>query len=113
MLLWADRRTRGGLARAIFVSALLGAALVGDWAAESRSKAATPIVPPTSRSRLAKPAIDLRSILDQTGAVIRAEVTASSFSYSDENGPRTNVTLDRIETILGERQPASLRLAFF
>lgn len=76
--------------------------------------AAAPAAPTTAgKSRVARPTIDLRSILEQTGAVIRTVVTAADFSYSDSDGPRTNVTFSGITTIVGDKQPATMRLSFF
>lgn len=65
------------------------------------------------KTRVGRPVVDLRSILDQTAAVISGDVTDVAYTYSDTEGPRTRVTLSKVVTHAGEKQPASLTLPIF
>src|SRR6185436_11070133 len=54
-----------------------------------------------------------RAVVDQTAAVVQGTVTEISESYSEEEGPRTVVTLSRLNVLWGDFRDEKVTLRLF
>ena len=54
-----------------------------------------------------------RAVVDQTAAVVQGTVTGIDESYSEEEGPRTVVTLSKVNVLWGDFRDESVKLKLF
>lgn len=79
------------------------------------AKAASGTGTPKGRGpRPAYPLMSTRPTLEQTAAVVEGTVTAISYSFDDQLGPRTNVTFGSLASRVGSLKPSTtLTLPFY
>ena len=115
--------------RARLGSLLVGGGLVSVAVACSDSRTAPELTgrsaqavsaPPTTTTsgRAPRPAYlldSMKSMLEQTAAVIEGTVSNTSYSFDDQLGPRTNVTLTNVVSRIGSLpgQPTQITLPMY
>lgn len=107
--------------------ALLGAALVGGCQstpdepsgappAQVQPQAAVPNPVADSGSRAPRPTYptgSMAAIVEQTAALVDGRVSSITYSFDETNGPRTNVVLSPVQTLVGPAAPSTITLRIF